>query len=254
MFGALKNGGYIYGECNFVFPYHGYPHHYFNSTQQGIEQLFTQFRRLRASVAPYQMPSFGIRFVLETYRRQLAQSGDTEAQQLSQLVQNVLDQPLGAYDQYFPEEAALRLAAGVFFFGVKLPDGASDVIPSAVQDAWHARPDLQQRFPDLYNIGTVENVMLWAKDQGRRESEQIAASFDGQSAFDKGSTPPEDAEAFMALPVIEPRFGHISDSRRAPLLTAELVRKNAHITNLENLIQRIQMGRVMRLLGLLKRS
>jgi SAM-dependent methyltransferase len=26
---ALKDGGFIYHECNFVFAYHGYPHHYF---------------------------------------------------------------------------------------------------------------------------------------------------------------------------------------------------------------------------------
>ncbi len=29
MFNALRNGGYVYGDCNFVFAYHGYPHHYF---------------------------------------------------------------------------------------------------------------------------------------------------------------------------------------------------------------------------------
>ncbi len=36
IFAALKPGGYVYGDCNFVFPYHGYPHHYFNATVHGL--------------------------------------------------------------------------------------------------------------------------------------------------------------------------------------------------------------------------
>jgi len=68
MYAILRPGGYIYGECNFVFAYHGYPHHYFNASQQGLEMVFEPFRILRSGVAPYQMPSFALRMVLETYR------------------------------------------------------------------------------------------------------------------------------------------------------------------------------------------
>ncbi len=32
IFETLKDGGYFYHECNFVFAYHGYPHHYFNAS------------------------------------------------------------------------------------------------------------------------------------------------------------------------------------------------------------------------------
>ena len=57
---CLKPGGYIYAECNFVFPYHGVPDHYFNASISGLREWFAPFRELKAGVAPWQMPSFTI--------------------------------------------------------------------------------------------------------------------------------------------------------------------------------------------------
>jgi uncharacterized protein YbaR (Trm112 family) len=47
IFEVLKDGGYIYHECNFVFGYHGFPHHYFNASMQGMEQIFKAFTSIR---------------------------------------------------------------------------------------------------------------------------------------------------------------------------------------------------------------
>lgn len=37
---VLKPGGELYCSVPFLQPYHGYPHHYFNATHQGIRRLF----------------------------------------------------------------------------------------------------------------------------------------------------------------------------------------------------------------------
>lgn len=37
---VLKPGGELYCSIPFLQPYHGYPHHYFNATHQGIRRLF----------------------------------------------------------------------------------------------------------------------------------------------------------------------------------------------------------------------
>lgn len=268
MYDALRLGGYVYGECNFVFPYHGYPHHYFNASQQGIQQVFAQFRCLRASVAPYQMPSFAVRFVLEAYNHYLGQSNEPTLRPFHDLLQNVLAQPLGQYDAYFSEETALRLAAGVFFFGVKSSNGASDVIPAPVLRCWQQSPALQQRFPDPLNLGTTENLLQWAKAEGQAEDADLAAYFARIEPFRKASDSANEARAaFDGLPVVEPCFGHIADQATAtPLTTAiqqlqeqsqqriaeleeQIQLKNQHIGRLERLLQQIESGRLMRILN-----
>src|SRR5581483_2444064 len=119
MFAALREGGYVYGECNFVFPYHGYPHHYFNASQQGLEEAFAPFTRLRSGVAPYQMPSFAVRSVLGEYRERLVRFAAEASADTRLLIDELCEQPLRDFDRCFPEAEAANLAAGVFFFGVK---------------------------------------------------------------------------------------------------------------------------------------
>ena len=63
IYSALKPGGYVYAESNFVYPYHGYPHHYFNISIQGLQQVFEQFHELKTGVVPYQMPGFAPEFI-----------------------------------------------------------------------------------------------------------------------------------------------------------------------------------------------
>lgn len=267
LYAALKNGGYIYHECNFVFAYHGYPHHYFGTTQQGIEQIFASYEKLRSGVAPYQMPSFAIRMLLVSYLRDMSVSDDEEVQTYRAMLQNILDQPLGAYDRFFTEEAALRTAAGVFFFGRKVADGATTVIPQAIQDIWHQDATLQQRLPNLFDLGTASNVLVWAKEA--RGDSRVNSFYATLVPFEK-APPTNRAEiaAFHALPVIEPMFGFIADTQQQPalaqneahlqaevaMLKTVLQQKNEHILTIENLVQRLESGRVMRLLRLFARG
>jgi uncharacterized protein YbaR (Trm112 family) len=219
MHDLLRPGGYVYGECNFVFAYHGYPHHYFNASQQGLEMVFEPFRILRSGVAPYQMPSFALRMVLETYRRDLGNDGDPNVAELQGLMQEMLNHPLGVYDARFSEERALQTAAGTFVFGVKTAvDGNSNdsqVIPDSALDAWENTPALQSRFPDPLNLGVADNLLLWAKTEGRKQFSTIGASFDGAYPFHKHQTVDAAALAlFNSWQVIEPKFGNIGEVDR----------------------------------------
>ena len=55
---VLKPGGHVYLECNFVYPFHGYPGMYFNASIDGMRSLFEAFEEEWTGVAPWQMPSF----------------------------------------------------------------------------------------------------------------------------------------------------------------------------------------------------
>src|SRR5262249_5919114 len=142
MFNVLRNGGYVFGDCCFVFAYHGYPHHYFNASEQGLEQVFGQFEKLRSGVAPYQMPSFAIVMLFLTYLRHMSPSDDPEVGAYRLLLEQVLDQPLQKYDGLFTEQAALNVAAGVFYFGRKSLPEPAEVIPPVIQDLWAQKPEL----------------------------------------------------------------------------------------------------------------
>ena len=119
MYSALKDGGFIYHECNFIFAYHGYPHHYFNATLQGMEQVFAHFTPLRVGVATYQMPSFGLQMVLGSYLRHSHVREFPHGQRLAHLLDQVLALDLMSYDIYFSEAEALNVAAGTYFSGCK---------------------------------------------------------------------------------------------------------------------------------------
>ena len=53
---VLKPGGRVFCSVPFLQPEHGYPHHYYNMTQDGLLNLFT---RLGATVEAMEVPSWG---------------------------------------------------------------------------------------------------------------------------------------------------------------------------------------------------
>lgn len=214
----LRNGGYVYGECNFVFAYHGYPHHYFNASQQGLEQVFHSFEKFRSGVAPYQMPSAAVRMLLDSYLKWMQPSEEPDAQAFRLLLREVLDQPLSNYDSLFTEEGALNVAAGVFFFGRKRLEEPSEVVPRVVQDVWGREASVREQFPRPFDLGSVPNIMLWAKEEGRKQFSDVGEYFQSLVPFRK--TAQADAasqELFASLPVVAPTFGHIPDPNPSQL-------------------------------------
>src|SRR5262249_43744935 len=158
-------GGLVYGECNFIFAYHGYPHHYFNASIHGMEQVFHQFRSIRLSVAPYQMPSFALQNVIGVYLANFKPQSPSE-ENFTRILQHALHYPLRRYDRKFLPDSAYKLAAGVYFFGEATKQEQSELIPEVVVERYNASKELQARYPDPANLSLPENLMLWAKSQG----------------------------------------------------------------------------------------
>lgn len=69
---VLKPGGEIYCSVPFLQPYHGYPHHYFNATHQGIQRLFEDDLTLkRISVPSVGHPAYALHWFLSSWLRGL---------------------------------------------------------------------------------------------------------------------------------------------------------------------------------------
>ena len=207
---VLKEGGYIYHECNFVFAYHGYPHHYFNASMQGMEQIFNQFVPLRKGVATYQMPSFALNMVLQTYLKHSHAGEFPHGRRFTRLLKRVLDQGLTQYDIYFSEEEALNIAAGTFFAGMKQLSSNSSLIPEVIRKIWAGDQNLQNRFPNINQITTADNILVWAKQEGRVQYHEIEEFLSNLTPFNKrGLEVPWSRSYIHSLPLIEPRFGAI---------------------------------------------
>jgi uncharacterized protein YbaR (Trm112 family)/SAM-dependent methyltransferase len=207
---ALKDGGFIYHECNFVFAYHGYPHHYFNASLQGLEQLFAAFRPLRKGVAPYQMPSFAVGMILRTFLHHTQAHRYPHGRRLTSLLHHVVALDLTEFDIYFKEEEALKLAAGTYYAGVKEVTPTSTLVPAPIRDLWQQDAGLQRRFPDLNQLTTTDNILTWAKTEGRRQHAEVARCLDAIApAHKRGAGAPWDRGPIHALPLIEPLYGAI---------------------------------------------
>lgn len=207
---VLKDGGFIYHECNFNFAYHGYPHHYFNATLQGLEQVFAHFRPLRNGVAPYQMPSYAVGMLLRTYLHHTQAEQYPHGRRLTSLIHELNALELTQFDIYFEEEDALKVAAGTYYAGVKETTPESTLVPAPIQALWRQDPDLQRRFPDLNALTTTDNVLTWARTEGRGRHEDVARALDAVvPASKRGADAPWDRGPIRALPLIEPVYGAI---------------------------------------------
>jgi uncharacterized protein YbaR (Trm112 family)/SAM-dependent methyltransferase len=199
---VMKDGGYCYHECNFVFAYHGYPNHYFNASMQGMEQVFKGYKTLRLAIAPYQMPSFALQMVLLTYLRRVRQSDDPRLNAFKRKLESVIDDTLIDYDGFFTEADAAYVAAGTFFFGMRQDHENSTVLPQVLIDAWKSDPGLQKRIPDWRDIGTAENLLLWGKQEGL---------LNGLEPFQKRRGMDMSRATVRGFPVTEPKFGTLWD-------------------------------------------
>lgn len=207
---TLKDGGYIYHECNFVFSYHGYPHHYFNASLQGMEQVFSQYVPLRKGVAPYQMPSFALNMILHSYLAHSRAAEFDHGRKLCDAIQTILNSNLIDYDIYFSEEAALNVAAGTYFAGYKRETDESSLVPSVLKDYVQSSDELNSRFADINDLTAPDNVMLWAAGDGQHTAPEIADYFATVVPFNKsGREDGLDRTHIRELPIASTPFGAI---------------------------------------------
>lgn len=180
----LKPGGFVYADWSFLAAYHGYPHHYSNVTIQGIKEAFCDFTCLQVGVGPHLAPSFTLRSVLSTYLEHFKPETRLE-REFAGLLQQVLWHPLDEHNRRIAPEDHFRVAAGVYFFGVKQPTGKESVLPCTVLEAHANSPALRARYPQPLDVSEPDNLMAWAKAHGRETSAEIAAFFDGVVPFFK---------------------------------------------------------------------
>jgi uncharacterized protein YbaR (Trm112 family)/SAM-dependent methyltransferase len=199
---VLRPGGCVYAECNFIFAYHGHPRHYFNASLDGIREMFRSFREIRAGVAPYQTPGFALDNVVKTYL-DLFRPANAAERRFARILGLVLGYPLRRYDGRLSREEIFKLAAGVYFFGLKPSDGGASIIPAPVLELYGLDPDLKRRFPDVYDLGLPDNIMTWAMGEGRKRP-AIDAHFAALVPFSKnpGSERGEARARLRGLPPI----------------------------------------------------
>jgi SAM-dependent methyltransferase len=69
---VLKPGGELRADVPFLQPLHGYPHHYYNMTQRGLVQLFSQDSDiLECRVPLHGHPIFVVQWLLSQYLKGL---------------------------------------------------------------------------------------------------------------------------------------------------------------------------------------
>lgn len=215
---TLKDGGYVYHDCNFIIPYHGYPHHYFNATEQGMAQVFQQFTRLRSGVAPYQMPSFALELFIRYYLNHSKANRFHHGQRLVRRLEEVLQQDLRSHDIYFTEEDALKIATGTYFAGYKQTTPTSSLIPETLHGLWQAQPELRTRFPEINDLTEMDNVLLWARGEGCEQYPQVRSMLDGVVPFNKrGADAPWDRTSVRQFPPVESLFGAMGFDPTLPM-------------------------------------
>ena len=207
---ALKDGGFIYHECNFLYAYHGYPHHYFNASLQGMEQIFADFVPLKKGVAPYQMPSFAMDNIISNYLHHSKADQFEHGRRLTSELRKVLGLGLMQYDIYFSEEAALNVAAGTYFSGFKRKTPESTLVPPVVVDIWKRSGELQKRFPEINRLSTTDNILVWARNEGIHQYPELRDFFQNLQPFNKrGPEAVWNRDEIKAMPLIEPNFAAI---------------------------------------------
>jgi SAM-dependent methyltransferase len=110
---VLRPGGELFCAVPFLQPYHGYPHHYFNATEQGIRRLFEdslQIERVHVNEATH--PIHALQWILASWSAGL--EGRTrkrfKAMTVAELCKAPMEQVMEAYCRELPEAKQLELA------------------------------------------------------------------------------------------------------------------------------------------------
>jgi uncharacterized protein YbaR (Trm112 family)/SAM-dependent methyltransferase len=239
---VLKDGGLAYHECNFIFAYHGYPHHYFNASLQGLSQVFKDFELLKKGVAPYQMPSFALRSVLEGYLNN-SKMREFAPLRLYRKCRQILDEDLTQYDIYFDTECAAKAAAGVYFAGYKNESEHASLIPKPVLKIYHDHPQLKARFPECNDLTTKDNLLLWAKGEGAQRYPEIRSYLDSIEVFNKRDPASHfDRTPLRELPLVEPIPGKIGADPNLSMQDQALQQRNPALYWIDHLLFKMQRG------------
>jgi hypothetical protein len=129
MIRVLKPGGTLYCAVPFLQPYHGYPHHYFNMTEQGLRSLFDdRLEVLEHGVPHYFHPAWTVAWMLNAWSAGLTEPVREEFMKMTvaELASFSHDQMSRPFVVGLDERKQFELASGTFLIARK-PTGASRV-------------------------------------------------------------------------------------------------------------------------------
>jgi SAM-dependent methyltransferase len=112
---VLKPGGKLLCQMPFLQPLHGYPHHYFNATHQGLRRLFEDKLQIESVSVPHGLhPIFALQWIIESWANGL--SGDAKQQFLDARMSDFMVNPVTLMDRQFatqlPHAQQVELACG----------------------------------------------------------------------------------------------------------------------------------------------
>ncbi|MGF1566610.1 MAG: class I SAM-dependent methyltransferase [Nodosilinea sp.] len=119
---VLKPGGRLMCCVPFLQPLHGYPHHYYNMTSQGLENLFKDDLKIE-TVTVYDsiLPIWSLTWILQSWANGLA--GKTRQDFLQMRVADLIDNPARYLDRPFVKDLSaaknLELASATVLFAHK---------------------------------------------------------------------------------------------------------------------------------------
>jgi len=113
---VLKPEGKVYFDIPFIFPFHAAPNDYNRMTLQGLEYLCRKFKKIESGMCLG--PNSGIAQILVDYNQIFFKN-----KLLKKIVKNITKiavSPLKYFDKLLVnKKEAVRLAAGVYFYGKK---------------------------------------------------------------------------------------------------------------------------------------
>jgi SAM-dependent methyltransferase len=117
---VLKRGGKLICCVPFLQPYHGYPNHYFNMTQQGLKSLFEDQIAIQSHFVFYSMlPIWSLTWIVKSWANGL--TDDARQEFLKVPLQEFLANPLSLLDRSWvkglSEEKNFELASATLLIG-----------------------------------------------------------------------------------------------------------------------------------------
>jgi len=119
---VLKPGGKLICCVPFLQPLHGYPHHYYNMTGEGLRALFERRLHIDRHIVPRStLPLFSLTWFVQSWARVLR--GDVREQFLSLRMSDLLRQPEELQDERWvtelSDQANFELASATMLFAHK---------------------------------------------------------------------------------------------------------------------------------------
>lgn len=118
---VMKPGAELMAVAPFLQPLHGYPHHYYNMTAQGLSNLFAPLAEKQVDVYGAMRPIWALNWFLQRYAASLPPDDRPafERMTVAELMIDARELEHRAFAMNLPHEALMELASAHALFGYK---------------------------------------------------------------------------------------------------------------------------------------